>query len=39
LIVCAVKAVRHTEIHMAETVVPEASAFDVEMAIEKLGAD
>jgi len=24
---------------MAETVVPEASAFDVEMAIEKLGAD
>jgi len=37
--VCAVKAVRQTEIHMAETLVPEASAFDVEMAIEKVRAD
>jgi hypothetical protein len=34
-----VKEVRQTEIHMAETLVPVVSAFDVEMAIEKLGAD
>jgi len=28
--------VRQTEIHMAELLVPEQSAFEVEMAIEKL---
>jgi hypothetical protein len=39
LYVCAVKAIRQKEIHLAETLVPEASAFNVEMAIEKLGAD
>jgi hypothetical protein len=30
-----VKYVRQTEIHTAEPLVPEPSAFDVEMAIEK----
>ena len=28
--------VRQTEIHIAETLVPEPSAFEVELAIEKL---
>ena len=31
-----VNDVRHTEIHTAEPLVPETSAFEVEMAIEKL---
>ena len=31
-----VKDVKHTEIHTAEPLVPEPSAFQVEMAIEKL---
>jgi hypothetical protein len=31
-----VSDVRQTEIHMAEPLLPEPSAFDVEMAIEKL---
>jgi hypothetical protein len=30
------KDVRQTEVHMAEPLVPEPSAFEVEMAIEKL---
>ena len=34
--VCAVNDVRQTEIHTAEPLVPEASAFEVEMATEKL---
>ena len=28
--------IRHTEIHTAEPLVPEPSAFEVQMAIEKL---
>jgi len=31
-----VSDVRQTEIHSAEPLVPEASAFEIEMAIEKL---
>ena len=31
-----VNAVRHTEIHTAEPLVPEPSAFEVDLAIEKL---
>jgi len=31
-----VSEVRQTEIHTAEPLVPEPSAFDIEMAIEKL---
>jgi hypothetical protein len=31
-----VKDVRQTEIHTAETLVPEPSSFEVEIAIEKL---
>jgi len=31
-----VNDVRHTEVHTAEPLVPEPSAFDVELAIEKL---
>ena len=31
-----VKDVRQTEIHKAESLVPEPSAFEVEVAIEKL---
>jgi len=31
-----VHVVRHTEIHTAEPLVPELSAFEVKMAIEKL---
>ena len=31
-----VSEVRQTEIHIAELLVPETSAFDVEMAFEKL---
>jgi hypothetical protein len=34
--VYAVNDVRQTEIHAAEPLVPELSAFEVEMAIEKL---
>jgi len=34
--VCAVNDVRQTEIYMAKPVVPEARAFEVEIAIEKL---
>jgi hypothetical protein len=34
-----VSDVRHTEIHTAEVLVPEPSAFGVEMAIEKLKRD
>jgi hypothetical protein len=34
--VCGVCDVRQTEIHTAEPLVPEPSAFEVEMAIEKL---
>jgi hypothetical protein len=36
LIVHGVNDVRQTEIHTAEPVLPEPSAFEVEMAIEKL---
>jgi len=31
-----VNDIRHTEIHTAEPLVPEPSAFEVELAIEKL---
>jgi len=31
-----VNDIRHTEIHTAESLVPEPSAFEVELAIEKL---
>ena len=31
--------VRHIEVHTAETLVPEASAFDFEIVIEKLKKD
>ena len=31
-----INGVRHTEIHTAEPLVPEPSAFEVELAIEKL---
>jgi hypothetical protein len=31
-----VSGVRQTEIHTAETLVPEPSAFDIEMAIEEI---
>jgi hypothetical protein len=31
-----VNGVRQTEIHTAETLVPEPNSFDVELAIEKL---
>jgi hypothetical protein len=34
--VCAVNDVRQTEIYMAEPLVPEASDYEVEIAIEKL---
>jgi len=34
--VCGVNEVRHTEIHTAEPLIPELSAFEVELAIEKL---
>jgi hypothetical protein len=33
---CGVNDVRQTEVHTAEPLVPEPSAFEVEMAIEKL---
>ena len=36
LIVRGVNDVRHTEVHTAEPPVPDPSAFDVELAIEKL---
>jgi hypothetical protein len=34
--ILGVNDVRQTEVHMAEPLVPETSAFEVEMAIEKL---
>jgi hypothetical protein len=34
--VCDVNDIRQTEMHKAEPLVPEPSAFEVEMAIEKL---
>jgi hypothetical protein len=36
LIYCVLNYVRQTEMHTAEPLVPEPSAFEVEMALEKL---